>query len=304
MQSNNEHYYTTEEINQIIDNHHQGIGELPKIWYRNQEGLRNGNLLFQMSNTERAEYIKCQLDVLYFAENYCRILIPKTGERKHIKLRDYQKDIIKSVVANKFNVNAVSRQVGSTTVEAILIAHSFTFKTDYTIVLIDSKLDGAISKLKKVKDLIIGLPFYMQNGVMKMNSKSIIGSSGTRINVQAATKNAGIGYTVNELYLENLSYYPCNVIESLYKGLMPCIEATKSSKVVITSRPNGHNFFSKLLHGAENKENGFYANRVYWWQVPGRDDEWKEQEIKNLGSKEAFEQEYNLRFIDKGNTNE
>jgi hypothetical protein len=36
---------------------------------------------------------------------------------------------------------------------------------------------------------------------------------------------------------------------------------------------------------------------VDWWQVPGRDERWKRQEIANLGSEELFNQEYGNQFL-------
>jgi hypothetical protein len=36
---------------------------------------------------------------------------------------------------------------------------------------------------------------------------------------------------------------------------------------------------------------------VDWWQVPGRDEEWKRKEIANLGSEEDFNQEYGNQFL-------
>ena len=41
-----------------------------------------------------------------------------------------------------------------------------------------------------------------------------------------------------------------------------------------------------------------YANfRVDWWEVPGRDEEWKRKEISQLGSEELFNQEYGNQFL-------
>lgn len=37
--------------------------------------------------------------------------------------------------------------------------------------------------------------------------------------------------------------------------------------------------------------------RVDWWQVPGRDEVWKEKWINDLGSEEAFNQEFGNQFV-------
>ena len=71
--------------------------------------------------------------------------------------------------------------------------------------------------------------------------------------------------------------------------------------MMICSTPKGKNLFTDLLQNAERKDgdplkNKFVATRVNWWEVSGRDNDWKEKEIKNLGSKEMFDREYDLKF--------
>jgi hypothetical protein len=41
--------------------------------------------------------------------------------------------------------------------------------------------------------------------------------------------------------------------------------------------------------------------RADWWEVPGRDEAWKQEQIMDLGSEEDFNQEYGNQFI-AGNT--
>jgi len=59
------------------------------------------------------------------------------------------------------------------------------------------------------------------------------------------------------------------------------------------------NLFYKLYKGSSAMEgtNAYTGIRVDWWEVPGRDEEWKKREIANLGSIELFEQEYGNKFI-------
>jgi len=55
--------------------------------------------------------------------------------------------------------------------------------------------------------------------------------------------------------------------------------------------------FYELYQGAVTGENSFNPIRVDWWQVPGRDEDWKNREIANLGSVELFNQEYGNQFL-------
>jgi hypothetical protein len=57
------------------------------------------------------------------------------------------------------------------------------------------------------------------------------------------------------------------------------------------------NRFYEIYMDAINSLNTYVPLRVDWWQVPGRDEEWKKMTIANLGSEEDFNQEYGLQFF-------
>jgi len=77
--------------------------------------------------------------------------------------------------------------------------------------------------------------------------------------------------------------------------------SSQISRMIITSTPNGRNLFYRIYKNALNKVNQFKALRVDWWQIPGRDEEWKQKEIANLGSEDIFNQEYGNSFESAGN---
>jgi hypothetical protein len=57
------------------------------------------------------------------------------------------------------------------------------------------------------------------------------------------------------------------------------------------------NLFYEIYQGAIEGKNNYHPIRVDWWQVPGRDEEWRKREIANLGSEELFNQEYGNQFL-------
>ena len=78
------------------------LSRIENPFYENTIGLRKGGLTFRMSSQEIDEYVKCKMDVQYFAENYCWIKGEK-GEYVPLKgrLRDYQIEIIDSFFNNR-----------------------------------------------------------------------------------------------------------------------------------------------------------------------------------------------------------
>jgi hypothetical protein len=291
--------YTTELINKIEADYYQGIYAKDKIYYRNMQGVRNSGLLFSFSPNEIIEWTKCHNDIIYFAEKYCKIRDTSDGSIHDIVLRDYQKNIINNSLTNKFNINACSRQVGMTTVIAIIALHQSIFKTEHISLLLHFKRCNGIELLDKIKDFYISLPFFLKPGVQTWDSTCIKFENMSRIKVDTG-KNPAIGFSPDYTFVNDYAHIPpsLNVLPSLY----PVIASRKNDKLMVSSSPNGINHFYELLTNAERKEgdpkkNVFVPNRVYWWEVPGRDEEWKKKEILMLGSEDLFNQEYDLQFF-------
>jgi len=106
---------TTEKVNQIMEKekHALPLKLHERLWFRGKDnfGIRKQGIKFASTQEEIEEYIKCKLSVYYFAEKYCKIKL-EDGSVGQMKLRDYQKDIIKLYTENRFSILMASRQVG------------------------------------------------------------------------------------------------------------------------------------------------------------------------------------------------
>jgi len=286
--------YTTEIINKQELEYSKGVIGLPKIYYRNIVGTRKPNLPFILTYEEQLEWTKCYLDIIYFAEKYCKI------RGADIILRDYQKELIKSILNNRFNINASSLQSGITIVISIIGLYQSIFTNGYTSLIIGYNRSSVIEKLEKIKDIYISLPFFLKPGIQTWESTVLTFDNGSAIKTNSGSKSIAIGFSPDHTLIDGYAY----MHPSLLNNILPVVSARKNDKLTITSTPNGTNHFYELFTDSERKEgdpkkNAFVPSRVYWWQVPGRDEEWKRKEILNLGSEEQFNQEYDLQFIKK-----
>ena len=243
-------------------------------FYENTIGLRKSGLTFRMSAYEIDEYVKCKMDVHYFAENYCWIKGEK-GEYVPLKgkLRDYQTEIIDSFFNNRFNILMASRQVGKTIMSSITLLHFALFNNGKNILVTANKLDTAVEVLDKIREIYQRLPFFLQQGILNWNQKFMVFENKSRIKGFATTKTASIGQAADFLYLDEFAYLPDNIADKFYKSVFPTISSIENSKIIITSTPNGFNLFHKLLMDAEKPEgekSSYAPKRVYWWQVPKR----------------------------------
>lgn len=65
--------------------------------------------------------------------------------------------------------------------------------------------------------------------------------------------------------------------------------------------PSGLNHYYKLWMGAKEGTNEYHPFEIHWSDVPGRDDNWKQQQIANIGQKN-FDQEFNTEFLGSSET--
>ena len=106
--------------------------------------------------------------------------------------------------------------------------------------------------------------------------------------------------SVNLLYLDEFAFV--ERAAEFYTSTYPVISSGKDTKVIITSTANGiGNMFHKIWEGAIQGTNQFKPFRVDWWDVPGRDEKWKEETIGNT-SQLQFDQEFGNTFFGTGDT--
>jgi hypothetical protein len=257
--------------------------------------MRAGDIVFEYSQEEIEEMAKCANDVVYFGEKYCFSMTDE-GIRR-ITLRDYQKEMLKNFQENRFNVMLASRQIGKTVTSSIFIAWYLCFHYDRNVMVVANKLATTNEIVDKIKTILKNLPFFMKPGTVSGGVTGMKFDNGNRLFSQATTKTAAIGFTIHLLYADEFAHIHNNFLSSFYRSIYPTLSSSKISRIIISSTPNGMNLFHEIYQGALEGKNAYHSIRVDWWQVPGRDDNWKRQEIANLGSEELFNQEYGNQFL-------
>jgi len=185
----------------------------------------------------------------------------------------------------------------NTICSSIFIAWYSLFNFDKNALILSNK--GATTReiIDKGKVILEHLPFFLKPGVIKWDVFSSKFDNGCRIIGTTTTKKAAIGFTIHLLFMDEFAHIASNFINTFYENVYPTVSASKKSKVIITSTPNGFNLFHDIYDAAEKGQNEYAPFRVDWWDVPGRDDAWYEQEVANLGSEEAFNRQYGNQFI-------
>jgi len=294
---NETNVWTTERVNELlrrIDEEGLDYKEVDNPFHDGNPDLKKPNLLWEYTNEEILEMRKCAEDVTYFSK-YCQVM---TDEGlNYIKLRDYQSSVLREYQTNRFNIFLAPRQVGKSITSSVILVWYLLFNHDKNAMILANVGDTAEELMDKIKTIIKGLPFFLKPGMIVNNVMSLRFDNGCRILAKTTTKTSGIGFTIHFLYMDEFAHINANFIEAFFRSTYPTVSSSNVSRIIITSTPNGMNKFYEIYQGALMGENSFNPIRVDWWQVPGRDEAWKQKEIGNLGSEELFNQEYGNQFL-------
>ena len=245
------------------------------------------------------EYSKCMKDPTYFCEKYVKVISLDDG-LVPFKLYPYQQEMFKHFNDNRFNIVLACRQSGKSISSCAYLLWFVLFHSEKTVAILANKGATAREMLSRITLMLENLPFFLQPGCKALNKGSIEFSNNSRI-LAAATSGSSIrGMSVNLLYLDEFAFV--ERASEFYTSTYPVVSAGKETKVIITSTANGiGNIYHKIWEGAVQKTNEFQPFRVDWWDVPGRDAEWKKQTVANT-SQLQFDQEFGNTFFGTGDT--
>ena len=245
------------------------------------------------------EYKKCMENPIYFIENYIKIISLDEG-LVPFKLYGYQQELIDHFDENRFSVILACRQSGKSITACAYLIWYLLFQPEQTIAILANKGQTAREMLARITTMLEHVPFFLQPGTKVLNRGSIEFENDSRIVASATGANSIRGMSVNLLYLDEFAFV--ENAEQFYTSTYPVITSGGKSKVIITSTANGiGNMYHKLYEGAVQKQNEYKDFKVNWWDVPGRDEDWKKMTIANT-SELQFEQEFGNSFLGTGNT--
>lgn len=259
-----------------------------------RDGVTSGYTEYQLD-----EYIKCSKDPAYFAIHYCKVINLDRG-LVPFDLYPYQEKMFNHFNSNRFSIVLACRQSGKSISSVAYLLWYALFHPDQTIAILANKGATAQEMLMRVTLMLENLPFFLQPGAKSLNKRSMEFSNNSRI-VSAATSGSSIrGMSVNLLYLDEFAFV--EDAATFYTSTYPVIASGTNTKVIITSTANGiGNMYHKLWEGAIQGVSEYKPFRVDWWDVPGRDEEWKRQTVGNT-SQLQFDQEFGNTFFGTGDT--
>ncbi len=268
--------------------------------YRDNPLLKKAGVEIQYTQEQIDEYIKCAKDPIYFSKKYVKIVNVDRG-LINFEMWPFQEQMLSLFQANRFVITKCPRQVGKTTTTVAHLLHATLFQDSQNVAVLANKGSLARDILAKYQLAYENLPMWLQQGVITWNKGNVELENGSKIIAASTSSSAIRGGAFNIVFLDEFAFVPTNIAEEFFNSVYPVISSGKKTKIIIVSTPNGMNLFYKLWMDAQNKKNNYIPFEIHWSMVPGRDQAWREETIRNT-SERQFAQEFETEFLGSTNT--
>ena len=263
--------------------------------YLGNPNLKKTNVPVEFTKEQIKEYQKCMDDPIYFIQEYMKIVSLDEG-LVPFKMYDFQQNMVKTFHDNRFTICKLPRQSGKSTTIIAYLLHYVLFNQNVNIAILANKSSTARDILGRLQLGYENLPKWLQQGVVSWNKGSLDLENGSSILAASTSASAIRGGSYNIIFLDEFAYVPSSLAEEFFSSVYPTISSGKSTKVMIVSTPHGMNMFYKLWTDAQSKKNDYVPIEVHWSEVPGRDEVWKEETIRNT-SQSQFNSEFECEFL-------
>ena len=269
-------------------------------FYLGNPNLKNVAQKINWTEENLTTYMLCKEDSEHFIRNFVKIIHVDRG-LVSFEMYDYQKDMVHKFNDNRFVICKMPRQTGKSTTIIAYLLHYVLFNENVNVAILANK--GAVARelLGRLQLAYEHLPKWLQQGVVIWNKGNIELENGSKILASATSGSAVRGSSFNIIFLDEFAHVPSNIAEQFFTSVYPTISSGESTKVLIVSTPLGMNMFYKMWADAQEKRNNYVPLEVHWSQVPGRDEKWKQETIKNT-SEVQFTQEFECEFIGSTHT--
>jgi len=268
--------------------------------YMGNPNIKAAHVNLDYTKEQLLEFQKCAKDPVYFTETYIRImsvdfgLIPFT-------LYDFQRKMVETFNENRFNICKLPRQSGKSTTSVAYILWYLLFNQGKTVGILANKGELAQEMLGRLATAYESLPFWLQQGCVTYNKRSIELENGSKVIATASSGSAARGMSFSLLFLDEFAFVPPNDAEDFFRSVYPTISSGTDTKMIVVSTPKGMNHFYKMWMESTENRSKFVPIEINWWDVPGRDEDWKYEQISNT-SEDQFRQEFECQFIGSSNT--
>jgi hypothetical protein len=246
------------------------------------------------------------------SNNALREVLLKPCENRILpdEVLSWSKKNILALISGVFNIGGI---VSDNSIKITL--HSKELSRQLQLLLANLGIIGTIKEHKTQKlgyEITITGKFATRffNSI-KIDSKKSYQHSGIFIDETIEDLISGTVNCLNDSSSEDLIWIKINDIEKseneVFDVSLPDIDGDDWAHSVLYNNflghqtPNGMNQFYKLWDDAIKQKNKYIPTRVYWQDVPGRDEKFKQETIANMGQ-QKWDAEFECHFLGSSDT--
>lgn len=148
--------WSTKSIELAFEGLKQGRKLLANPFYERNTKLLKGDLVFDRTEEEIEEWLKCKNDIIYFVEKYCKLMTPEGI--KHVKLRDYQVKYLRHLEKHRLSIYLACRQCGKCV--SLLSTIKLKMNLDAFIHIDDKLKKRLLSNYYNIENDYFDIPLY------------------------------------------------------------------------------------------------------------------------------------------------
>lgn len=196
----------------------------------------------------------------------------------------------------------------NTTLMTIYALWFTCFNSDKRIVIVANKEKTAIMILRRIKLAYQQLPNWLKPGLAQWAGTEVVFENGSSIAISTTTGSAVRGESVNCIIIDEMAHIEDHLIEDFWASVIPVISSSRkgTTKIFAVSTPKGtgnkfHEIFTQAEAGEQEEGMRWNAERIDWYEIPGRGKKWKASMMAALGGDpQLFDQEFNNVFLETG----
>ena len=256
-----------------------------------------------LTNTQITELIKCRENPVHFISSYVN------------ELNYAQEHLVRHFQEHRFSIAKAPRASGKTLTGLASVLHFVTFNDNVTSGILTSKDREASLILSSLKHMISNLPDLVRPETLAATEREIVFRNGSKVR-SLPVSSVGDPFPRFDLwYIDEFANHKEAEILRFWEKLSQRFHLANPPKVLISSSPfkqihkivvsvNEYGevettaiptLFHNLWQNSEKGVGRFSPVRVYWNQLPGVDETWKQKKIKDLGVN-CWEQQYECKF--------
>lgn len=232
------------------------------------------------------EYIKCAKDPAYFMRKYCYIQHPKRG-RILFNLYPFQEGVLHLFRDNQYIITLKSRQLGISTLASAYALWLMIFHKDKNVLALAITQATARNLVTKTIFMYENLPKWLQLPFTEKNKLSLRLKNGSKITAKSSNSDAARSEAVSLLLIDEAAFI--DNIDETFAAAQQTLAT--GGQCMALSTPNGvGNWFHQTWQNAESGDNGFIPVKLPWSVHPERDQDWRDEQDRKLGVKNAAQE--------------